>query len=223
MTWKTVSIVLGAVLCVQGWRDCHRPAPAPAPPEREACMKMISTHAWDPAPDDPQPAQANDPEPPPQPGDGPSFNGIKLPAWTAYFAPQPGEDLMSYKNRMLPLAQAAIAPQRARVARSRDDFAAIAHLDSTQKALLDSTAQGAADRIEEKLMGAFMNGDLNPSSFKPMTGVGLARDVLDIVDNANTTFTNSLREDQKAALAQHPFDFADYLLFNTKWEDALPN
>jgi hypothetical protein len=30
-----------------------------------------------------------------------------------------------------------------------------------------------------------------------------------------------LREDQKAKLAQHPFDFADYLLFSARWEDAL--
>jgi hypothetical protein len=222
MTWKTVSLVLATVCCVQLWRDCHRPEPAPAPPEREACMKLVASHAWDTASDESQPAPAEEPEPPP-PSDVPTFNGIKLPAWTAYFAPMPGEDLMSYKNRMLPLAQAALAPQRARVARSRDDFAQIAHLDSSQKALLDTTAQQAADRIEEKLMGAFMNGDFNPSTFKPMTGVALARDVLDIVDNANTTFMGSLREDQKAALAQHPFDFADYLLFATKWEDALPN
>lgn len=27
--------------------------------------------------------------------------------------------------------------------------------------------------------------------------------------------------DQRAALAQHPFDLADYLLFVTRWEDAL--
>jgi hypothetical protein len=219
MSYKTVSFVLGAVLCVQTWRNCNRDVPAPAPPEREACMKLVQAHAWDPAPDDH--AQAAE-EPAPS-GDRPSFNGIQLPAWTAYFAPQPGEDLMSYKNRMLPLAQAALAPQRSRVARSRDDFAAAAHLDAGQKALLDTATREAADRIEEKVIGAVMNGDLNPASFKPMTGVGLARDVLDIVDHANQTFTSSLREDQKAALAQHPFDFADYLLFSTKWEDALPN
>ena len=222
MSWKTLSLVLASVCCVQAWRDCHRATPPPAPPERETCMKLVQSHAWDPSPDEPQPAAADEPEPAPPTG-RPSFNGIQLPAWTAYFAPMPGEDLLAYKNRMLPLAQAALAPQRARVARSRDDFAQIAHLDSSQRALLDRTAQGAADRIEEKLMGAFMNGDLDPASFKPMTGVALARDVLDIVDNANQTFTGSLREDQKAQLAQHPFDFADYLLFATKWEDALPN
>jgi hypothetical protein len=219
MTWKHVSFALAAVLCVQTWRSCNREVPPPAPPEREACMKLVAQHTWD----DPSPPPPDDePEPPPPATGGPSFNGIQLPAWTAYFAPQPGEDLRSYRDRMLPLAQAALAPQRARVARSRDDFAAVAHLDSQQKALLDTQRQQAADRIEEKLLGGFLNGDFDPHTFKPMAGVSLARDVLDIVDDANQTFTASLREDQKAALAQHPFDFADYLLFGTRWEDALP-
>ena len=221
MSWKNVALVLGAVCLVQAWRDCHREAPPPTPPEREACMKLVASHTWDTS-SDPQPAQPEEPEPA-APTGLPTFNGIQLPAWTAYFAPMPGEDLHAYRDRMLPLAQAALAPQRARVARSRDDFAAAAHLDSSQRALLDTTAHEAADRIEEKLMGAFLSGDLNPTSFKPMTGVAMARDVLDIVDHANQTFTSSLREDQKAQLAQHPFDFADYLLFATKWEDALPN
>jgi hypothetical protein len=54
-----------------------------------------------------------------------------------------------------------------------------------------------------------------------MTGVTLARDVLDNVDQANRKFMQSLREDQKSKLASHPFDFADYLLFSARWEDAL--
>lgn len=221
MTWKTLSFVLGAALCVQTWRGCNRAAPAaPPPPEREQCMKLVAQHAWD-DPDSAPEVDDESPAPPAASG-GPSFNGIQLPAWTAYFAPMPGEDLRSYRDRMLPIAQAALAPQRARVARSKDDFAAAAHLDSQQKALLDTTAREAADRIEEKVMGALLNGDFDPATFKPMTGVTLARDVLDVVDHANETFTQSLREDQKAALAQHPFDFADYLLFGTRWEDALP-
>src|SRR4026208_2494185 len=53
-----------------------------------------------------------------------------------------------------------------------------------------------------------------------MAGVTLARAVLDTIDQANRRFVSTLREDQKAALAQHPFDFADYLLFSARWEDA---
>ena len=51
-----------------------------------------------------------------------------------------------------------------------------------------------------------------------MTGVTLARDVLDIVDRGNTRFVGALTPDQRAAST---FDFADYLLFSTRWEDAL--
>jgi len=133
----------------------------------------------------------------------------------------PGEDLRSYRDRMLPIAQAALAPQRARVARSRDDFAAAVGLDPSQRAELDKAAQEAGTQIEDKVLNALLSGDLQPSTFKPMTGVSLARDVLDTVDRANQKFLSTLTTDQRAALAKHPFDFADYLLFSVRWEDAL--
>src|SRR5438552_13885869 len=69
---------------------------------------------------------------------GRSFHGFKIPAWALHLLPQPGENLRDYRDRILPLAQAAIAPQRARVARMRDDFAA---LDPRQRAELDAAVQ----------------------------------------------------------------------------------
>lgn len=66
-----------------------------------------------------------------------------------------------------------------------------------------------------------LNGELAPASFKPMAGVGMARELLDIVERGNRRFVEALRDDQRAALAQHPFDFGDYLVFSTRWEDAL--
>jgi hypothetical protein len=54
-----------------------------------------------------------------------------------------------------------------------------------------------------------------------MTGVAIARDVLDIVDRGNTRFQSALTPDQRTQLASHRFDFADYLLFTAHWEDAL--
>jgi hypothetical protein len=49
----------------------------------------------------------------------------------------------------------------------------------------------------------------------------MARELLDIVERGNRRFLEALRDDQRAALAQHPFDFGDYLVFSTRWEDAL--
>jgi hypothetical protein len=153
--------------------------------------------------------------------DGPKLGAIKLPAWSLWLMPHPGESMLAYRDRMVPLAQTALAPQRARVARSRDDFAKAVGLDAQQRAQLDGAVADAAGQIEDKMMNAFMSGDLSPSTFKPMTGVSLARDVLDIVDGANRRFVSTLREDQKTKMAQHPFDFADYLVFSARWEDAL--
>jgi hypothetical protein len=153
--------------------------------------------------------------------DGPRLGAIKLPAWSLWLMPHPGESMLDYRDRMVPLAQTVLAPQRARVARSREDFAKAVGLDAQQRAQLDGAVTDAAGQIEDKMMNAFMSGDLSPSTFKPMTGVSLARDVLDIVDRANGRFVSSLREDQRTKMAQHPFDFADYLVFSARWEEAL--
>ena len=218
MTWRTVAIVLAAICAWQAWRGCHRAAPVVVEAAEPECSQPVSSRReatrHERAQSDPEP-----PTPAAQPGF--SFNGFKIPAWAAWLAPQPGENLLDYRDRLVPIAQAAVAPHRARVARGRDDFARIANLDGQQRAQLDAAAQEAATAIQDKVMGSILSGDLMPASFKPMTGVALARDVLDTIDQANRRFLATLREDQRASLASHPFDFADYLLFSTRWEDAL--
>lgn len=224
MTWRNLAFVLAAVCLFQTWRSCVRSAPSTTSTTAAECTpaeppsshtRMTST--WD---DSPRDQRESDSETPP-PSAGPVINGFKLPAWTLYFAPQPGENMLAYRDRMLPLAQAALAPHRARVARGRDDFAKQVNLDAQQRAQLDAAVQDAAGVIQDKVMSAVLGGELSPKTFKPMIGVTLARDVLDAVDRANQRFLATLREDQKSTLAQHPFDFADYLLFSARWEDAL--
>lgn len=226
MSWKHVSFVLGAICAWQVYRGCTAPTPtgkteaAECTPERPTIVRHSPSSAsrssdgrtaWDEAESSPADTGAG----------LPSINGFKLPAWTLYFAPQPGESMLSYRDRMVPVAQAALAPHRARVAKGRDDLAAKVGLDSQQRAELDAAVQEAQTAIQDKVMTALLSGELAPRTFKPMTGVSLARDVLDSVDKANARFMTSLREDQKTKLAQHPFDFADYLLFSARWEDAL--
>lgn len=203
MTWKRLSFVLAALCIVLWWR---RPAPEVVHDTPE-CAKPAIIHTTSTI-TQPEPAHAE-------------LYGFAVPSWALSLAPQPGEDLRSYRDRMLPLAQAAVAPQRARVARSRDAMAQLIGLDDHQRAELDAAAREAANQIEERVLGAVMNGDFSPQTFKPMTGVDAARDVLDIVSKANQRFVASLRNDQRAKLAGHPFDFADYLVFSTRWEDVL--
>lgn len=158
---------------------------------------------------------------PPSQGEPLSMWGVKVPSWLLWFAPHPGEDLLSYRDRMAPLAQAAIAPQRNRVARSRADLVQKLGLDSGQQAALDAAVSDAASQIQDRVMNAALSGELMPSRLKPMAGVRLVRDVLDLVDKADHRFTGALRGDQQATLAKHPFDMADYLLFSPRWEQAI--
>lgn len=225
MSYKALALVLGALCAVQTYRACSHASPARVVTQAECEPSSGGSHsrrtgfaasdeqaqrAAAPSDEETEPASA-----------GPSINGFKLPAWTLYFAPQPGESMLSYRDRMVPLAQAALAPHRARVARGRDDFAAQVKLDSQQRAQLDAAVQEASAAIQDTVMSSLLSGQLTPRTFKPMTGVALARDVLDSIDKANQRFMATLREDQKTSLGSHPFDFADYLLFSARWEDAL--
>jgi hypothetical protein len=219
--WRNLCFVFAAISFVQLWRDCHRePAEAPAVdcPTVEPAARRSPAFASD---DDRADPHRDSRSPTDTPAKGFSFYGFTAPAWAVWLAPHPGESLHDYRDRVLPLAQSAIAPQRARVARSRDDFAALANLNPRQRAELDAATTETASALEERVMGAVMNGEVTPSTFKPMAGVGIAKDLLDIVGHGNQRFVDSLDDGQRAKLAQHPFDFGDYLVFSTPWENAL--
>jgi hypothetical protein len=213
VTWRNTALVLAAICGYQRYQSCtHAAAPAePASAEARPARATPSTPT-------PPPALPAAPSLDPAAAAGKSFYGFKVPAWALRLAPQRGETPRAYRDRILPIAQAAIAPQRARVARTRDDFA---RLDPHQRAELDAAVTDAAAAIQARILTAVTSGELRPATFKPMTGVAIARDVLGIVDRGNTRFLGSLTADQKTELASHRFDFADYLLFTTHWEDAL--
>lgn len=221
--WRNLCFVLGAVCVAELWRDCRAPDPAATPDcsriapasRTERSIALTGTERSGPRHDEAHPPDEQ------APADGLDIYGFTVPPWALWFAPHPGEDLRSYRDRILPLAQAAIAPQRARVARSLDSFAALARLDAHQRAELDGATKDTAAALQERVMGAVLNGEVSPATWKPMIGVAVARDLLDIVARGNRRFVDSLDDDQRAKLAQHPFDFGDYLVFSTPWEDAL--
>lgn len=228
--WRGLCFVFAIVSMVQLWRDCDRDVETPAehdcrPQTTARATSRVSTAREarnagagagmdiDKADDGRVPQE--------QSAAGLNIAGFTVPSWAVWLAPHPGEDLRSYRDRMLPLAKAAIAPQRARVARSRDAFAQLAGLDDHQRAELDAAAHETAAAIEDRVMAAVIGGELMPLTFKPMTGVSVARELLELVARGNQRFVAGLRDDQRAKLAQHPFDFGDYLVFATPWEDAL--
>ncbi len=184
-------------------------APPPAERTSRAGMRAAAPDedggGWTPA---------DDIEPPrPRPSD---------PHWLVkFFAPHPGESLLDYRDRVLPVVQAAAAPQRARVARNLESFAQTARLTAEQRRALDSAVGEAAGAIQDRVFQAVMSGEILPPRLKPSSGVALARDVLDSMDRANQRFVESLDSGQREQLAASRFDVIDYLVFSTRWEDML--
>jgi hypothetical protein len=212
VTWRNATFALAVICGYQRWQSCSHAAqgsPAIASGARGPSSPGDAPRSWT-APTRPPALEA--PSVPAR-----TFYGFKLPAVVARLAPQPGETMRAYRDRVLPVVELAIAPQRARVARTRDDFTLGAH----ERAELDGAVQEAATAIQARVMNAIASGELYPGTFKPMAGVTIARDLLDIVDRGNTRFQRSLTPDHRTELASHRFDFADYLLFTAPWEDAL--
>jgi hypothetical protein len=221
VTWRNTAVVLAALCGYQRWQSCTEEAPPPRARASEVRRAVGPAPTLTPRPS--EPASLGQPDPLGEPvaaagAPGMTFHGFRVPAWAMRLAPQPGETRRAYRDRILPLAEMAAAPQRARVARARDDFA---HLDPRQRAELDAAVTESAQAIQDRVAAAFASGELRPATLKPMTGIAIARDVLTIVDRGNTRFLDTLAPEQRTRLASHRFDFADYLLFTARWEDAL--
>ena len=131
-----------------------------------------------------------------------------------------GEDLLAYRDRVLPMAQAVVAPQRVRVGNQREAMMARARLDARQQGELDAAVMDASDAIVNRVWQAVANQELWPRP-RPSAGVALAADVLASVTAADRRFRAALRDDQRAAVDESGFDVADYLLFSVPWEERF--
>jgi hypothetical protein len=118
------------------------------------------------------------------------------------------------------VVQAVAAPQRARVARWRDDFSRAAHLTDAQTRELDATVSAASEQLKDRILQGVLSGELGPRT-KASAGVAFARDVADVALAADQRFRASLGSEQLAALDASRFDLVDYLFFATRWEDML--
>jgi hypothetical protein len=235
--WRNTSLLLMVVVAILWWRDCHRPRAghanrtaerAEAPSARSRSTRAGSSASVRPglAPGEPGDDSGDDPGAEPD-GAGPPVLGPNLREqlanhWAVRFlTPQPGESMLDYRDRVVPVAQLAVAPHRTRVDASRRRFAEAAALTPAQEQALDAAVQRAADDIKDHVMQSVLSGELLPPRVRPARAVAFARDILDLLDRADREFRSTLGPAQLAHLDAGGFDVVDYLFFSTRWEDAL--
>ena len=136
--WRYLSLLLVVAVAILWWRDCHRPrgagnaahtaetssrsARATRPGSRthdrlrHAADAPGDDHAG--APSDEDPGEHWDVDEPP--ARGPSLTRQLADHWAVRFlTPRPGESVLDYRDRVVPVAQLAVAPHRTRVAEAR--------------------------------------------------------------------------------------------------------
>lgn len=218
MSWRSAALLAGGLAAVLGWQNSclrHRrssaatrarrdgaTAPeAPASPAAAVAHADTANKESEPFDEEGEPAPARNWE-------------LEL------VRPHPGEDLAAYRDRVLPIAQAVIAPQRTRVAAVRQRVAAAAKLNARQLAELDAAVGEAADSIVNRVWDAIGSGEVWPR-LRPAAGVALAADLLTTVVGADRRFRAALSEEQLETVDREGFDIADYLLFSVPWEERF--
>jgi hypothetical protein len=153
-----------------------------------------------------------------QPGEGP----MSWDRWLGEFVrPLPGEGLLEYRDRMVPVAQAAIAPQRQRVERAYGSFAEAARLSERDRARIDGIIEQTRGAIMDRVGQAVFGGEFFGPQVRPMHGVRLAHELLDMVVSADRELRDGLSPSGLAALEESRFDLAEYLLIATRWEELI--
>lgn len=166
-------------------------------------------HSWRPGDHDPADWE---------PGETP----IGWDRWLTDFArPRPGEGLLEYRDRIVPAAQLAIAPQRQAVRRRYEGSMASAGIDAETRAELDAILERGQQQLKERIGGAVFGGELFGPRARPIDGVRFARDLLDVVLATDAAVASALTPAQRRAFADSGFDVALYLLVATRWEQLI--
>jgi len=224
MSWRSTALLAGGLAAVLGWQNSclrHRLSGAATRAPREgaaardepvAASRATAAAARADTRGDEGAAFEDEDEGEPAPA---------RPHWALELVrPHPGEDLAAYRDRVLPIAQAVIAPQRTRVAAVRQRVATAAKLDARQLAELDAAVGDAADAIVNRVWDAVGSGEVWPR-LRPAAGVALAADLLTTVVGADRRFRAALSDEQLATVDREGFDIADYLLFSVPWEERF--
>jgi hypothetical protein len=142
--------------------------------------------------------------------------------WVADFVkPRPGEGLLEYRDRLVPVAQVAIAPQRAAAERSLAGSITAAGLGDAGRAQVDEILGEAQSLLKQRIQNAVFGGELFGPGVAPIDSVKFARDLLDTVIAADTALRAALTPAQRRAFDDSGFDVAVYLLVATRWEQII--
>jgi len=135
---------------------------------------------------------------------------------------EPGESVEDYRARVAPMIQTALAVPRTRLEESRREAEKAARISDQQRAKIDELFADVSRETLALTNQAIASGDLTPYERNYAGVLSWAGGLGAILGTTQTRMGEILSEEQRAAMSDAGFEWAEYFGVKIPWEELQP-
>src|SRR6185503_16329791 len=135
---------------------------------------------------------------------------------------EPGESALDYRARVAPMIQTALAVPRTRLEESRREAEKAARISDQQRAKIDELFADVSRETLALTNQAIASGDLTPYERNYAGVLSWAGGLGAILGTTQTRMGEILSEEQRAAMSDAGFEWAEYFGVKIPWEELQP-
>lgn len=135
---------------------------------------------------------------------------------------EPDESVEDYRARVAPMIQTALAVPRTRLEEARREAEKAARVTDEQRAKIDELLSDVSRETLALTNQAISSGDLTPYERNYAGVLSWAGGLGAILGTTQTRMGEILSEQQRAAMADAGFEWAEYFGVKIPWEDLQP-
>jgi hypothetical protein len=132
------------------------------------------------------------------------------------------ESAQDYRARVAPMIQTALAVPRTRLEEARRDAEKVARVTAEQRARIDSLFADVSRETLALTNEAIASGDLTPYERNYAGVLSWAGGLGAILGSTQTRMGEILSDEQRAAMSDAGFEWAEYFGVKIPWEDLQP-
>ena len=134
----------------------------------------------------------------------------------------PDETVEEYRARVAPMIQTALAVPRTRLEEARREAEKAARVTDEQRAKIDSLLADVSRETLALTNQAIASGDLTPYERNYAGVLSWAGGLGAILGSTQTRMGEILSDEQRAAMSDAGFEWAEYFGVKIPWEDLQP-
>lgn len=135
---------------------------------------------------------------------------------------EPDETVEEYRARVAPMIQTALAVPRTRLQEARREAEKAARVTDEQRARIDALLSDVSRETLALTNQAIASGDLTPYERNVAGVLSWAGGLGAVLGTTQTRMGEILSDEQRAAMSDAGFDWAEYFGVEIPWEDLQP-